>query len=365
MKIGILTFHCAHNYGAVLQAYALQEYLLSLGHEVYIIDYRPDYLVKLYQVFSRERIPANSFFLRLLVGECIRLPRYIKRYKSFNSFIGRYMRLASVDLGDAYSDFDAFVFGSDQIWNKNICGGKYDPIYLGKFGASRDRKKIAYAASAGHISMNTKDLSLLDVSLRDFDMIGVREVSLCKLLQSFFPLKVHTVLDPTLLVDRTVFDQIARKPNVSQKYIVVYQVYLSDDTNRDIMRIAESLAGQIGGIVIDLSFQIAVSAKYRRDASPEEFLGYIKYADAIITNSFHGTAFSVIFQKPFYTVKMHTEIDLRAQSLLEEIALTERFIERDAKPVFSGMDYSGHIEKMSNLRMDSRRFISEALCNDK
>jgi hypothetical protein len=93
MKIGILTFHCAHNYGAVLQAYALQEFLLSEGHKVYMIDYRPDYLTEQYRVFSLKRSgPPGRHLWRILVGECLRFCRQYKRHKIFNQFIHSKLR---------------------------------------------------------------------------------------------------------------------------------------------------------------------------------------------------------------------------------------------------------------------------------
>lgn len=357
MKIGILTFHCAHNYGAVLQAYALQEHLCSLGHEVYIIDYRPNYLVEPYKVFSWKRIPKGLLGIKVLLGECVRLPRYIKRYRSFNSFISKNMHLLPSDFQNAEWNMDVFVFGSDQIWNKSICGDRFDLMYLGAFKAAEHKKKIAYAASAGQ----TNDFLPVLYYLHKFSAISVRETSLCNVLATEANLEVSTVLDPTLLVDVGAFEKILKKPNVPQKYVLVYQVYLSDETNRKVIKIAEDIATQIGGVVIDLSFQMSLRARYCRSASPEEFLGYIKYADCVVTNSFHGTAFSIILEKSFYTVKVNSSIDLRAYSLLKKLSLEERFIEQSTTHLFSKIDYAAYREAISLLRMDSREFIDKNL----
>lgn len=364
MRIGILTFHCAHNFGAVLQAYALQEYLLKVGYNVYIIDYKPDYLVDSYKIFGN--FPSGFKSIKALLGECMRLPRRIKRYTAFASFTDKYMRKLKLNLHATNQIIDIFIFGSDQIWNKEISHGRYDPIFLGNFEAARGKRKIAYSASSGHKLMNDKELDSLCRYLRKFTAVGVREESLHDLLIPHVPCDVCIVLDPTILVDRDVFEKILRKPKVSKKYILVYQAYLvrNGKGSRDIIEIAEHLAKQIDGIVIDLSFYLTFyKKKYSKVVSPEEFLGYVKYAECVVTNSFHGTAFSIIFEKSFYTIKVNKKVDMRALSLLDSLDLAPRMIDKEIRPVLTTVDYLKSNENLMLLRDCSRKFLDSVLPN--
>ena len=182
MKIGILTFHCAHNYGAVLQAYGLQEYLRSQGHETYIIDYRPGYLTRNYKAFN------IRFWMASTPREIVYKLRYepflwkhrILRSKAFDRFIRNRFDLHPYVRHTNFSDFDAIFLGSDQIWNKTITGQRYDEVF---FGGNATCRVIAYAASMGGGTLSDKDRERLRQYLAPMTAIGVREESLKELLQ--------------------------------------------------------------------------------------------------------------------------------------------------------------------------------------
>ena len=153
MKIGILTFHCAHNYGAVLQCYALQEMLKGMGHTVEIIDYRPDYLRMPFDVINLHRIQSRNLLrlVKSIILETLSLSQRIIRHRKFDSFIKYYLNLSrSVGIS---SDYDVYVMGSDQIWNPKITNG-FDGVYFGylpfpkaknRSGRFRDRKQARRA----------------------------------------------------------------------------------------------------------------------------------------------------------------------------------------------------------------------------
>ena len=174
MKIGILTFHCAHNYGAVLQAYGLQEYLRSQGHETYIIDYRPGYLTRNYKAFN------IRFWMASTPREIVYKLRYepflwkhrILRSKAFDRFIRNRFDLHPYVRHTNFSDFDAIFLGSDQIWNKTITGQRYDEVF---FGGNATCRVIAYAASMGRGTLSDKDRERLRQYLAPMTAIGVRE----------------------------------------------------------------------------------------------------------------------------------------------------------------------------------------------
>lgn len=156
MKIGILTFHAAHNYGAVLQVQGLQEFLKMSGHEVEIIDYRPRYLTSVYAAFSfPTKLIRHPLRALHLLSRIVQLPTRIKRRRGFEKFISQKLNLSREHFGEAgrvpAEKYDAIIFGSDQIWNPDITHGG-DSVFLGNFPAPAKTLKIAYAASAGGAS---------------------------------------------------------------------------------------------------------------------------------------------------------------------------------------------------------------------
>ncbi|MFV0468104.1 MAG: polysaccharide pyruvyl transferase family protein [Dysgonomonas sp.] len=362
MKIGILTFHCAHNYGAVLQAYALQEFLKSHQFETYVIDYRPKELTGPFKVFKfsywMSKKPAEC--IQRLLHEPFNLPLRIQRHGGFRSFIKKRLSLKKIDLTSDQTDIDVFIVGSDQIWTSGIFNG-LNPVYFTAFNAAKNKKNIAYAASMGEGSLYPIECYLFSKYLKNFSSISVRESMLQDLLQPLTEKKIHQVLDPTLLVHPQVFDKIAIKPQIAQPYILVYQIS-SDDKTR---QIAEDLAKQENGIVIE------IKAWVRKDnhtdvlvATPEEFIGYFKYAHCVVTTSFHGTAFSVIYEKPFYVVnssKQKPASQNRMRSLLSAIDLNSRYISEDARPEFTEINYSKVKTELSALKENSKSFLLQAL----
>ena len=132
MKIGIFTFHCAHNYGAVIQCYGLQQYLKSIGHQVYVVDYRPQYF-DFYQSSHIEfsRTDGIKSFIKAKISDLLVGRSRRKRREAFESFITKKLKLTPYIANNDYSDFDAIILGSDQIWNPGITGGNYDEVFFG------------------------------------------------------------------------------------------------------------------------------------------------------------------------------------------------------------------------------------------
>lgn len=358
MKIGILTFHCAHNYGAVLQCYALQETVKQMGHDVEVIDYRPQYLLTPYNIFNKHRILSKNPIL--VIKHCIReifiLAVRLKRYKAFNKFIVDRLKLSHPiikhDIPDSY---DTYIMGSDQIWNPQMTQG-FDPIYFGYFEFQKGPKKyISYAASMETKLLDDKSTNFYLDALNNFDAISVRETRLAELLQPFTTKKIETVLDPTLLVDRSIWNRIALQPSIKRKYVLVYQVRY----NKNTLCIAHYIANQIDAIVIEITAFPSMFSKYKlQSSSPEEFLGLVSNAACVITTSFHGTAFSIIFNRPFYCLQLEDEGDTRAQSLLKSIGLCDRMIKSNESPKFTEIDYNDEINKrIFQLREDSLNYL--------
>ncbi len=354
MKIGVLTFHCAHNYGAVLQCYATQEFLRSKGHDVEIINYRPQYLLQPYLLFNKKRVLSKSpiRFIKNLIIEFIYFKLRYKRWKGFNKFINKYLNLSEkVDSETIPSKYDIYIVGSDQIWNNKITKG--DDVFFCKFPFEKgNRKYISYAASMEATVLDTN--SSYHYLLRDFDAISVREEKLQALLAPFTPLPIQHVLDPTLMVSPKIWKSLLPQTTNYEKNVVVYQVRGNNQT----IRIAESIANQIGAKTKILVANLASKSHNKfQDATPIDFVDTICNAACVVTTSFHGTAFSVIFNRPFYTVKLNDGWDTRSESLLKSISLEDRMIGIDDTPTFSNIDYSNVNIKLEKLRLESQDFL--------
>ncbi len=362
MKIGILTFHCAHNYGAVLQCYALQETLKQMGHDVEVIDYRPEYLLAPYRRFDVHRfISRNPLKMaKKCVTEIVLANKRIIRYDSFNRFITKELRLSEKTEGKSIPQkYDVYVMGSDQIWNPKITNG-FDPVYFGDFGFPKDNKKyVAYAASMGATSLEDDAKAFYMKALKSFDSVSVREIQLAALLQPLTDKKVEIVLDPTLLVDRNLWSGITKTHRIKEKYVLVYQVRYDSNT----LRIAYDIAKEIGAVVVEITafFNPRLKKNRLQCASPEEFIGWIGNASCVVTTSFHGTAFSVIFNKPFYCIALGDNGDSRSASLLKNIGLEDRMINKNDSPGFSGINYDHPNAKLSLLKEKSKEYLLKAI----
>lgn len=365
MKIGILTFHCAHNYGAVLQCYALQETLRSLGHEVEVIDYRPEYLLIPYRVFSKSRFLRRNPFkmLKACIRESLLLPKRIKRYRAFQSFINNNLNLSQPVVANKIpSKYDVYIMGSDQIWNPKITKG-FDPVYFGYFDFGKGNKTyISYAASMTARQLDSDSERYLKRALMNFNAISVREIQLKTLLQPLTEKEVVPVLDPTLLADKNIWDKMAQIPNCDKKYVLVYQI--RRDAN--VIRIAQDIAKSMGAEVVEITAfpTLIFSNKNEQCLSPVEFLGWIKNAQFVVTSSFHGTVFSILFSRPFFCVKLDNVSDTRSISLLKNLKLEDRFIEKDEGNLkLSPIDYTEPNRLLLYLQTKSRTFLKNALDN--
>lgn len=325
MKIGILTFHCAINYGAVLQAYGLQEYLKSLGHEVYIIDYRPDYLFTPYRLFFSEAAKGRGLLgnIRFFMRELLAVPIRYKRRKAFQRFIKTYLHLAKMDFQSENNDYDCFVFGSDQVWNPQITGG--DSVFFGDAPCFKGKRMITYAASAGNVStLKEIDAACLKGWLSNFSAISVREKSLSHYLTEELQLNNQLVLDPVLLAGKDVFHEIASSKINEKPYLLFFSIHRNDEA-----LLLAKIVAKIEGLELMEMYSTAEFIKDKKVLqclSPEVFVSMFKGAKYVVSTSFHGTVFSILFHKPFISVGCRFAKS-RFHSLLDMLGLQERFME--------------------------------------
>ena len=354
MRIGILTLHSNYNYGAALQSYALYTFITSLGHEVEILNYRPKYLASTFPKLSLNPLhPVNAIRYNIK-----RYPHYLRKYIKFSRF-ERKVKLTkkvitSKELSTVANDFDIIVFGSDQIWC-NLFNQK-ESLWYGDLGGEKT-VKLSYAASAGDANFSNEELRTIVPQLNKFRAISVREEKLYNILRPRVDLKIPMTctIDPSLMVNPKLWGKWYA-PIRKDKYLVVRMAR----NYPDIYKIAEGLASQLNCNIVnvDLRESSFKSGYDTRAYSPEEFVSIIKNAECVLTNSFHGTAFSVITETPFYTIMMGDQQDERSKSFLQTLGLTDRMIEKDTIPQFKTIDFKNANIKLNELRNQSQQFLS-------
>lgn len=361
MKIGIITFHCAINYGAVLQAYGLQEYLKSIGHDVYVINYRPDYLLYPYRLFFPERLKCSGLkgSLYVFLRELLSIPIRFKRRIKFRRFCRQRLSIINLDLQSEDNDFDLFILGSDQIWNREIT--EDDSVFWGDARAFQCKKLITYAASAGSVRV-LSEINKSDIRdrLSDFYSISVREKSLSTYLLENIGIESQVVLDPVLLAGRNAFEQISCKINVNKPYLLFFAL----EGNDDAVAFAEYQASAMG-LELIIMFSMKEALKDRRvkqTLSPDEFISYFQQASFVITTSFHGTAFSILFEKEFVFYSSGVAQSERMCNLLSELGLSERIYSTGEKfRIFDKIDYTSVEQKLEKNRMASIDYLASNL----
>ena len=319
MNIKIITCHDVYNYGASLQAYALQTYLKQKGHDVEIIDYLPAYMDKAYSSnFNRYMsIPKmsplykykdNAFFrivyaIRKYLPQLCKIVRQKGRKQAFDRFKHAYLHLTDhyveyKDLKDVQWVADVFIVGSDQVWNPLFNNGR-DPSYFLQFG-SLETKRVAYAASFGVSTLEEQDVKRMKEWLKSFSAISVRETTGLRLLSNIGILEGQHVVDPVFLLSPKDWDILIQDRNSRvPAYVLVYNLGQVDES---IKSCAQELARKhnLSILSIEDSNKIKYADKIVENAGPIEFVRYIKAARYVVTNSFHATAFSLKFNVPFY-----------------------------------------------------------------
>ena len=324
MKIGIITFHSAHNYGAVLQAYALSNALSNMGHDAEIIDYRPKFIRDLYSINILDKL----FNLKSILSLVLMYPVRISRFKKFEDFIKYKMKLSlerynsSFEITNNPPLYEAYIAGSDQIWNPGINGVMGE--YFLEFVKDKDSKKISYAASFGSKKLEDRFNDEISKKLIELNSISVREDDGVHIIESLINESPQHVLDPVFLLSVSDWNRIIIKPKIDFKYVLIYMM----EYNEEIITLANKIAEEKDIKILNLSNAIKVSKgiyKNIRNAGPEEYLGLLFYADYVVTNSFHGTSFSIIFEKNFFVIP-HSKLNSRIENILSIVGLENRQI---------------------------------------
>lgn len=365
-KIGILTFHRAHNYGASLQCLALQKFIEDnvKGAEVKIINYANKKIDYDYSLFRLDMTSIYTF-IKSFASSLIFMRKNLKKRKIYNRYINYYLECTNLcdnvkDVEKVTSDYNYIIAGSDQIWNPNLTGG-IDDIYFLNFKTKA--KKIAYAASLGKNKMDDNKMVYKKL-LQNFDSISIREIDGCSIVSNILGTNIKNVIDPTMLLEYNDWKKYIKpeKP-VDFKYIFVYTPNNIIEYN-DVVNYASKT---LGLDVINFKKKNIGLNNVRKNlfcSDPNDFLNYLYYSNIVIVTSFHAVVFSIIFRKKFWVLSPEDNSS-RVATLLKKLGLENRSIKSlddfKLKNISEQIDFETVNNKLNCLRIESKKWLLEQL----
>lgn len=370
-KVRIISYQNAKNYGAVLQSYGLQEVIRMLGYnDVKFINYNPKYLSDRYNPWTKKYLGFKWTNLRKFLGYILNLPFYlfsiIIRNHNFSKSVKRLLHQTPVVLFDLKECdpivCDTLICGSDQIWNTAITG-EFDKSYFGEGNYMKLGKRIAYAPSTELSSLNDFNLKQIAELLDNFDALSVRENKLRDVLQPVIKKQIEVCVDPTILAGTKIFEKIANKKILfNKKYIIVYSYNVIEPYVFDLVKqIPSSDEYEVHYLsFLGVGRRLMLNPKVHSTVCVEDFLGYFYNASYVVTNSFHGLAFSLLFKKNFNVGYVSGKSE-RCYSLLESIGMLNRLVKDGNSADWSTPDYEYIDSKLAYIRQNSLEFLKNSL----
>lgn len=366
MKIKTITCHDVYNFGASLQAYALMTYLTEMGHDVEIIDYKPEY--SSYNVWAigprwRKNIFSKTLYYMYVVPKRLSLKSRRKRFDAFTQSRLKLTRTkyhSNNELVENPPEADLYFAGSDQIWNPKSHNGK-DPSFYLNFASERS-VKASYAASFSVSEVQNELKPTIKEWLTFFDFISVREKTGIEILTNLGFENAEVVVDPVYLLTKNKWFDLAKDViNFDTKYIFIYD----QENNQEIRNAAKDLAKKrnLKIVAIEALYPMNYADVKIKDAGPEEFLGLIKNCDVCLTNSFHCVSFSLIFNKEFYLFpRTHENVNSRMIDLLTSLNLNHKIWDK-SHPVLDDVkiDYEDVDKLIVEKKISSQYYIQKVI----
>lgn len=377
MKIGIITFHASYNCGSILQCMALKQILEDKGEEVKIINFSSKEQQKLYSVFYKK------INLKNIAKNILCIPGYKKikdHYEQYEKYIqsvfglkGNFLE-TSQEIQDKKYKFDMLIAGGDQVWNVNC--EDFDKAYFLDF--DKNTYKISYAPSLGATDINkSENADEYRTLLNRFNDLSCREVNGAKWLEKLTGRKIKLIADPTLLLTMDEWKSKIKddlKLPFKEKFIFYYAFSYSPENNERIQEIAEQ--NNLKVVVIDAKqWYIKGLSKYKNfvlcdETGPNAFLNLMKLSEYVVTTSFHGTIFSLVFHKKFIYIngKKHETTDDRTSFLLKQLDLMHKYIYVDdvsINKLNEQIRYDIIDSKIAELKEKANRYIDENISKAK
>lgn len=360
-SIGVITWHYYQNYGSMLQTYALVKTLRDLGYHVRVINYRNPKFGKISPIKRIIRdiiqfIPV-SFIKNLL-------PQLDFPSIRFRKFFNETKEASLIpELEKQCCEFDAIICGSDQIWAPNV----FNPIYLLNF-VPDNKRKISYAASIGLNQIPSHLIPEYTKLLSRFYKISVRESSGSELLLKNCNTPSAVVLDPTLLIASEYWHKLSIIPKIGRQYIFCYILREDHSYKNAIIKYGKRMGLPIYGISACKNDYSWMNQFSQREIGPKEFLGLIENAHTVITDSYHGTIFSLLFHKRFISIQRFSETEALCQN--SRIEQLKAYFPIESNVVqcsettdltYKDIDWSSFESKLVKLRANSTNFLKESL----
>lgn len=364
MKIDIITLHRAQNYGSVLQAFALQKQIEKLGHQAYILDYYPErytnkgLLKRLKNKSSRFNNP-----LVLLIAKLLIYPSYLKKGIQFNKFM-HYLNLEKPSFATneegmgRFTDADAYCAGSDQIWNSHWNEGVEKALFLDF--VPKGKLCLSYAASIGLSNIPANEIDETKLLLDKFEFLSLREDKGVELVRELGRTDAVQCLDPTLLMSKEEWSLYADDSYKGKEYVLTYNLHHDPEIDKCAKAIASKYHLQIRNISYNWH-DIVRHGHLDWCPTVEGFLGLIKNAKYVVADSFHATAFSIIFEKPFVVITPEVASS-RLSSLLKMLELDDYNINKftSVKVIEQPIDYIRVKSIIATKQRESISFLNKA-----
>lgn len=353
MKIGILTFHRAHNYGAVLQCYALQEVLGGLGHDVQVIDYRQPYIESVYAVFSWKRFFSLLWHLhaKTFLRYLKHIGRRVHRAYVYHHFRDAYLHLTRPCSSRDIPSLEGYVIGSDQVWSLH-CTEVMDKVYWGQFGRRRRSRVVGYAISVTGESLQKIGERKIKECLPTFSALSFRERKIREEIFRMTGIVGEVVLDPTLLLPTNGWDKLADGNCRDSVVVYLLDYRFSRKVKKEIYEKISQLASSLHCGIMDLS---------DNRMSPTAFVAWFRAARYVVTNSFHGVAFALTFRKPLYAIRCHDMLDERYVNLLTMVGGQAMLVDEDFLPIPLFVDYAPIGRMLDEERRKSMDYLANNL----
>jgi hypothetical protein len=357
MKIGILTFHHIDNYGATLQACAIWNFINSQGYDVEIIDYRP---LKIAWIYFRPLIPLKR--LQKVFANILRAWK-MRQFLLSNVKLSERKFYDKKGLQYYHDKYDVVICGSDQVWCLDSFRG-YNSSFFLDFVNNKTTRKISYAASFGNTIKLRNHQQEIDSLINQFQTILVRDSNSVRIINDECNKEATKVLDPTFLIK---YDQLKELPKIKDKYLLLYtQAEIGAEEEEFIKFVADEQKLTI----ISVGKPNRLAQKNLEGAGPKEWIGLHSEASYIVTNTFHGTVFSVIFQKPF-NVFVPNDKSNKVKDLLTDLGLENRIVSDKLKSqilnkeIFDkeilDIDYEPVSKILESKILQSKKYLVEAI----
>lgn len=374
MKIGILTFHCADNFGAVLQCYSLRKCLCSYKKiDAEVINYCPKHMTDRYRNFpsSKEifnKIKDKGFFYTWKNMILVAIKTYkdrVSKKRKFDLFRNKYIEIKKTKYRKASEikeKYDIVIVGSDQVWNP--VSNREDTAYYLDF-VHAPTKKVSYAASVGITDISKYKDDMMKY-LSKFDKISVREKSAISTLQTIIDKDIDVVVDPVFLTNREEWDKLIDNMKLFEQPFIFLYCFNKDDKA---IELVNALSKKYDLPIIHFYYgglrnKLYKDGKCYYFEGPLEFLWYIKNAQYVVTNSFHCAAFSVIFEKEVFCY-LFKDRGSRTVDLLNSLGLEQRLCAdkttNDIIDNYKEIDYKEVNDRLSKLKNNSFRYIEDIL----